>query len=314
MSNPNVPPAQSVWAMMPRLTALTAVLCLLVLAGCQGDRKVTIDPEPPKPESPAKPTATTDASKPGESPSSPAGAPTKSVANPESFKVKPGKDLGYASSKMSLVDLGKKTDAGIMGLQNGKAVVTMQYESAKGNLNGEIDIKVRDKSTYMVEYMLPKTEAARNRLIANGSRKMVYIDHKWAQPTPRDTSKPMEPQDIDAWIANNPAEIMSGLQDGAPVWSRLLGALQSDPNRTTTIEEQQVTVAKVTRPLYRVVSRRKDAEGEVLEIVIDGLRWLPLTVKATSHDEDKAPLHLFWTANWLFGGTFPDSDFTIPVK
>lgn len=309
MSNPNVPPALSVWQVMPRLTLSTVVLCAIALAGCQGDKKLTLDPEAPRPKNPAS--SGSPAEPTGES--APAAEP-KSVTNPEVFKVKPGKEIGYAPSKINLQDLGKKTDDGIHNLKNGKGVVVMQFEGPKGKLNGNIDIKVRDSSTYMVEYLLPKTEVTPNRLVADGKKKMVYEDRKWVSATPRDTSKPMTTAELDEFISRYPAEVMSGLVDGAPVWSRLLTALESDQGRATTVEEQKITVNKIERPIYRIVSRRKGAQDEELEIVIDGHRWLPLTVKASFHDENKAPVRIFWTANWLFGGTFPDSDFTIPVK
>ncbi|MBX3112749.1 MAG: hypothetical protein KF857_12165 [Fimbriimonadaceae bacterium] len=292
---------------MSRVTLSAVALALLALTGCQGNKELTPNPEPPKPSSNA--TNSTDPPKPANLP-----PVTGPVTNPDVFKVKPGKDLGYSPSKMGFADLGAKTDAGIQQLKNGKGVVVMEYESPKGKSHGNIDIFVRDKSTYKVEYLLPKTEGTPNRLAGDGKRNMVYEGYVWTKPTPRKTSGPMSRADVDAWIARFPAEIMSGLQDGAPVWRRLLDALSSDPGRTTTMEEQEVTVSKVKRPIFRIVSRKKGVEGDSLEIVIDGHRWLPLTVKASFHDENKAPVHMFWTTNWMFGGTFPDSDFVIPVK
>ncbi len=299
MTTLNLRTTLAVVQVMPRSTVL-AVLAVACLAGCNNPKLVMN----PKPE-PAK--ATT--------PPPPVGGTVNPPKGPtDEFKIQPGKDVGYGPSETKLTDIGSRTDAGILGLQNGKAIAKMVVETSRGTSNGTIDIKVRDAKTYVVGYLLPQTDATPNKLAADGKLKMVYEDRKWTPAKPTEASGPMTPAEIDSWLQKYPKEMFAGLIDGGHVWDRLLAGLQSDVSRTTTVEEQETKFKGVPRPIYRIVSRDKADPKEEMEIVIDGKRWLPLTVKANFKDDAGKPVHTFWTAEWAFGGQFDDKEFVIPAK
>ncbi|MBS1707393.1 MAG: hypothetical protein JSS65_01585 [Armatimonadetes bacterium] len=288
---------------MRSVICFSVAIVAVALTGCNNPKKLSNNPEPAKAPSPDVPAPLTKNDRPPEA-----------KVDPRDFVVKSGPEQGYGTSTMAPKSLGAKTDEGIAALHEANGVARVLFDGPRGKLNGESYIKVQDAKTFMVEYLLVQTDAAVNKIIADGHRKRVYENRKWEDPAPASGSGPMKPQEIDAWIARSAAEMFAGLRSGEPVWDRLLSGLNNDPGRTTIVEQQMTTVKSIKRPIYRVVSRKKDSKTDVLEIVIDGKRWLPLTVKANYIDTNGAEVHTFWTARWAFGAKFEDKDFLIADK
>ena len=248
MNNPNARAARSVVDMMPRCF-LAACALLVVLAGCQKNGELVMNPKPAEPVAP-KPTG-------------PETKPPEVVIPPEAFKIEPGTKSGYSPSKTALSAIGQSTDAGILGLRNGKAVAVMIFEGPRGKLNGNVDIKVRDDKTFMVGYLLPQTDATPNRILGDGHEKVINEGRELKAIQPSTASGAMTSAEIDKWIEFFPREMFADLQAKGDVWNRLLAGLQADPSnyhddrRAAGYDEKRQASDLPDRLQKEVVGRRE---------------------------------------------------------
>lgn len=226
--------------------------------------------------------------------------------------IKPVGSDGYQTAKMTPAELGRKVDEAFADLTNAWADADTILEVGGAQLAGKSNVKIKDAKTFNVEYYDPQTEATLNRVISNGTERVKFYRDSWTKlPTPG--SKPVTEADV---LAEWPTQFLSDMfrlySSDERVWSKLMSAIGAgEGGYKATVEEQKAKVLGKERTLYRLVADRA-TDGTQLEMIIDGVRFLPVTVRTAVKTKDGKTDSRLWTCSWKFGGTFDAKEFTVP--
>lgn len=208
--------------------------------------------------------------------------------------------------------LGQKIDDALASLTEAYADTSINYDVADvGKLQGKAQVRIRDRDTYMIEYITPETEASINRVVRNGEKSRELYDAEW-----RDVKAGKVPTS-DADFQNLPKTLLRDIhsvhRDGRGYWGPLIDGLQAGKGGyETTVEERNRDAIDKNRPFYRVYARREKGDTTTIEILVDGERHLPLTVRVVEKKADGTESKQMWNGNWAFGGEHEDSFFAVP--
>lgn len=301
-----------------RLVVLSGIAAIIV-AGCgsQGGKGyVPFQPKdgggtttPPN-ENPTKPSPTESNTPVGEVPGiNPKTGSADPLKIPKgTFDIKPAEN----SAKITPAVLGQKVDEAFAQLTNAWADADTVTEVGGAQLAGKSTIKVKDSKTFKVEFYDTETQATLNRVIANGTDRVQFYKEVWSKlPAPgagggsvADVTK--------EWPTEFLTDMFRFYSKDERVWGKVMAGLSSaQSGYTTKLEEKTVKVLGKDRKLYRLVAD-KPTDGTEVEIMVDGVRFLPVTVRSIVKSKDGKQDSRLWTCNWKFGGTFDSKEFVLP--
>ncbi len=210
---------------------------------------------------------------------------------------------GWRKSAIKPAELGKKVDQAMAGLKGvyGEASLYVKNKELEGN--NSANFKIKDKSTYSIQYQLPGTPTELNRLVADGKQKVLWEHGKWLPQQSEDPS-------ITAFQGSFPKKIFSPLTSNSPEWSRLLSDLAGGKSGyTSVIEEKQMSANGRTFNYIRIVAKK--GKEATIEARFDAKRLVPLTIRITQKDKNGFESQYQWQAKWSFDNQFPETDFQI---
>ena len=231
---------------------------------------------------------------------------------------------GWNSATDDMADLGARIDDALANLEVVLAEAVLTFEMAdesdpdqKDGMRFQPQIKIEDDRTFSITYVLPETKGSFNRLVGDGSRRSVRIDGKWSdlpEFAARRAPK-MARAEVVAWPMKFPEGMFSFFFRGQDAWGPLFQAWQDGvAGYSATVEKNMVRQGTVQRVHYRVVANTDEGNPTEVEVIIDPVRMLPLTIRAIQTGPGGGESRIFWTASWAFGGSHEPRDFLIPVS
>jgi len=222
---------------------------------------------------------------------------------------------GWKNTDLSSKEVGKKIDNAIANLKqlDGGGLLLLDIPEGKGE--ARTALKVVNPQKYMIQYNIVPTLAENHTLVADGEVKAESFKQVWTDPMPLDAKG--NAWDADTIVRRWPEEfqriMFMPLADKQPVWEKLMSGLQQGSDGFhSKIEKQDFTWKGQTKPYYRVVATRSRDKAE-MEIFIDGVAYVPLTIIVKREVEGK-PHKVQWQAQWKFGASWEDKWFVIPTK
>jgi hypothetical protein len=226
------------------------------------------------------------------------------------FKVPPKGQQGWKATKMTAAELGKRVDAAMKSLKNtGHRSLTLYTDASgkKGYFNGES--RIQDPKTYSVQYLvLDAKPPYPGEVRADGKRMAAQGPSGWLAPRPF-PAKPVTAyppaQVVATWPATFPRVMFSNLFLGSNLWTALTtGLAQGAGGYKTVVEERKMTKNGKSFLSYRILASRPAPAAEKygaseLELVIDGKRFLPVTIRSNYvPPKAKGLTKIQWTGEW----------------
>ena len=231
--------------------------------------------------------------------------------------------VGWNEATDDLAGLGARIDDALAGLEVVLAEAVLTFEMAeagkpdkKDGMRFQPQIKIQDDRTFSITFVLPETKGSYNRLVGDGSWRAVRIDGEWSE-LPKFSGRrapKMARAEVAAWPMTFPEGMFSFFFRGQDAWGPLFKAWQNGvAGYTATVEKNMVRKGTIQREHYRVLAKTDEGNPTEVEVIIDPVRMLPLTVRAIQTGPEGGESRIFWTASWAFGGTHAPRDFVIPV-
>lgn len=318
-------------------------LCLtaagLILAGCGGPKPVASNqnvPDSVKPDVPVEGSdpGTTD---PIKKPGVPTGPGTGTPKDPDVTKPNPPVNpptikvtvpdagtAGWRSTKITIEELGQNIGDAMKGLRNTKADTTVIARTSEGEGTYKGEIAVVDATKYKIDYVVNAVMPMTGTDVANGVNRVVRLGEKFSGSMP--AGKPLAIVNRPAaswaamWMDDFGRMSFQGLTDGKDAWAPVFkewktGAFGFQP----IVEERQMLYKNRMITNYRVRVERNAAMSKKLgpcslEVVIDGQRYLPVTIRVERKDTKGKAWMTQWSAHWMFQEEFPDSKFAMPTQ
>lgn len=231
------------------------------------------------------------------------------IATDSALQIKPsGKAPGYkpASKAASLKEIGQKVDGAIAKLPASMVDGRITFSTREGELMGRVEIMVQNASTFKVQYNMPKLKAESGAVVGDGRRIAEKQGTAWKLKSK--VGGAASQTDLQQWPLEFTSMMFAPLTDSKLVWGPLFDSWQK---RGAKVEERPQELNGKKKMLYRVILAEKDSQ---LEVVLDGDRMLPLTVRSDVPRKGGGRDRMMWTGQWAFGGSHQASDFLIPVK
>ncbi len=219
------------------------------------------------------------------------------------FAPNPKAAQGWKKSNLKPGELAKKVDQAMAGLKGvyGEASLYVKNKELEGN--NSANFKIKDRTTYSIQYQLPDNPTVLNRLIADGKKKAVWEQGKWL-------SQQSEDAGLSAFKSSFTKKIFLPLTVGSQEWTKVVSDLTSGKNGyQTVVEEKQMAAGGRTFHYIRIVAKK--GNESTLEARFDAKRFVPLTVRLTQKDKSGFESQYQWQAKWSFDNQFPASDFVI---
>lgn len=309
-----------------------ASLAAVALAGCNSPKTVvqndTKEPvvtgespgtTPSEPVAPNPETGTKhDPAKPNVKPTLPVNKPTMEIKVP---KTGTG---GWKPTKLTLDDIGAKVAAATRGLRNTKAdtIYLARTSQGEGTYRGEIAIV--DPKKFRIDYVVNSEMPMSGSDISDGTKRMVRLGEKFTPPMPAGKPLAIAQRPSASWAAmwtddfNRMA--FQGLTDGKDAWQPVFqewkkGMFGFKP----VVEERQMVHSGKMITNYRVRVERNAEMSKKLgpcafEIVLDGTRFLPVTIRVERKDLNGKVWMTQWSAHWKFREPIQESSFQMPTN
>ena len=236
--------------------------------------------------------------------------------NENAFEIKPGTEIGYEpTNKQVAANLGTKIDEALKKTEPVFLKARLYIETDEGYLTGFPKIKIQNKDKFNIEYNLASTKENLNRLAAdNGARVKIEDRSTTELPEMSEKSAPkMSAQEVENFAINMPRDAFRYYADGTMPWQGFIAGLM-DPKSgfKYEVQEQELAPGGVSRKYFRIVANSISGPKREIELVIDSLKYVPVTMRFNKELPNDKKLRVSWTGEWQYGGTFTDSDFKIP--
>lgn len=238
--------------------------------------------------------------------------------DPRRFEIKPagsGDWEGAVRVPGKVASLGDRVDEGLKSLEPSLCLVLLAVEDRGSSLEAAPQVKIQDSRTFSIEYLRPESRVETLRIVGDGDRRVLM---KGSEVTPLPafgpdkSGKAMGASEIDRFLREAPSEAFGWFRDGTPVWGRLARALQDRRNGfETTVEERVADPLGTKRTFYRLLAKSRSGPKRELEVVVDTLKNVPVTIRSLYTYPDGQTRRIHWTAEWNFGGRHGADDFRI---
>lgn len=218
-------------------------------------------------------------------------------------------------SKASLLTVGARMDAKARETKDSLCRAVFTYDDpVDGKLTGKPQIRIQDKDHFEVEYMLPETRQAYNRIKSDGTRTARLVDAGWTEVSRSGAAKrSMTEKEVLEWPRKFPLEMFSVLTEGADAWGPLFEAWSKGVGGYKAVfEEQTFKQGDSSASHYRVFAETKVGRPTTIEVIIDKQHLRPLTIKVNGTRADGKKYDMYWTGSWFAGGKYDEGAFDLP--
>ncbi|MEZ0327740.1 MAG: hypothetical protein ACAH95_17730 [Fimbriimonas sp.] len=231
------------------------------------------------------------------------------------------KDWKVAKTKAEgLAEVAESRLAKLQGV-SGEATTLVVLEGKRGMSIAKLAIK--DADEFYIEYpkarLQPRLTFEKEVLVGNGKEYATNAlsTTGWSPTSPVAKLRNEGAVDLQKWITEFPRMIFSSLQGGKPL-TNLLAEAKAKGFKVFA-EDRTVTARGRVVKQHRIFISRSPEEvkkkGKVeLEVVLDDLRMMPVTIRSSYQPLGKQPTNLQWSMRWNFAYAqkFNQNDFVIP--
>lgn len=213
--------------------------------------------------------------------------------------VKPGTD-GWSASTLTLADFAKRVDTAIGQLTDvaGGFEVELRNGELEGTQNGTF--LVSDASIYRVDYVDIAAPTTLRRITANGKSKKILAAKGWGQPVAATTvGAPVDARIVAELPRMFSRIVFESLTERRATWGPMISQLEKQGYQVT-LESKNIPTGGVNRPYLRLVASRKGKGANDFEVRLDGIRFVPLTIRMNGTDEKGRPITATWRGAWEF--------------
>lgn len=229
------------------------------------------------------------------------------------FDIKPGKEAGYTASANSKPPaLGDQIDTGMAKVSPTLILAQIEMDDGGAKTTARPMILLKDSKTFALEYVTPEAPQVMGRYVSNEGKAKMLREEKYRDPNVVPVKK-WDRRSLDAWLDDISLRMFDTYTTSQGSWSGVLKALSNPANGyKVTTEEKTASINNKSRHMYRIVAKSTSGPQSEVEIVIDGERYVPVTVRRIRTKADGTKLNIFWTGNWQFGGKFAPKSFQVP--
>jgi hypothetical protein len=218
---------------------------------------------------------------------------------------------------LTALEVAKKMDQAFAGLKNVwvQSVVSYNVPSV-GKLSGRAEAKIEDKDTFRIDYYLPETSGEMNRMVSDDGRSAYMRGGKWVGKKPTfSMAKTATDAGVKEWEEVFSERMFARFLTGQDGWSPIVDGWQKGKGGYK-LEMEQKTIKKTGKkdqPFYRLLATRGGADKAVVEVRVDALKYLPVSIRVIRTNKDGTEESMYWNSQWKTGGTFTKKDFPVPA-
>lgn len=299
------------------------LLAALVLAGCQQaprpklteedlkpngsgsaqtdspSGQIEPDPGAGEPNTPQEPGSA--ARKPEEAPApkTPPGMPPadRPIVRPP-VVVKPESD-GWKPVSFSQSEFTSRLDKAMTDLRDvaGSYEIELRNLELEGTQQGTFVI--HDSTLYAIEGLTIDKPTAPRRFQADGEKKSALGPTGWGKEIPVTALQAPPNVTANQLVNEFPLLVFSGVFNRRPLWDKLVTNLENE-GYTLHLETKDIAMQGRPRPFYRLVAKKEGSGLNTFEMRIDGIRWVPLTIRVLATGSGGKPITAEWRAQWSF--------------
>jgi len=230
----------------------------------------------------------------------------------KNLSIKSNLELGYSPTTTSASqNIGNLVDDAIV--KGGSTWVKSRIEmTIDGNMTSSTpETKYQDRSHYLIQYIDPDVPDEVGRVVKNGGAAVQLKGGKFVKANEKTPELKFGKSEVYSWFKKAPYRVFDGYRTGAGTMGALVTALKDKSlGFDTEVSEKTMTVNGKERKFYRIVST--DKSGFESEIVVDTLRNVPVTIRASVPSDSSENFKVLWTAQWQFDGQFDKKEFVHP--
>lgn len=217
----------------------------------------------------------------------------------------------WSPTSTDALEVAKQLDQSLYELRNAEARFSIVSEDSELSGQSTGTIKIGGSGQYRLEYF--RTNALNQLLlvVGNGRERRLLRNDGWGPITrvPTRWSKEASPI-LGQWNALFPRLAFRALTEAQPGYEPLVRELRQQ-GFEVKYEVSEFKINESYRPVGRIFATAPDRARHDIEIRLDGIRMVPLTIRM----ERKEPRReIIWTASWNFEQMFEPSVFSFPGK
>jgi hypothetical protein len=241
--------------------------------------------------------------------------------------IDPPKTGDWHATSLSALNLAKSMDNAFYHLEGGINVAQVNYILPSGKGACECGGKFPNDNKFSVKYPVIEGDPPHPQVIEVRGRdgEVVHFHpglgegrQAYSPVTPFTPGGSLDGPDVLAkWPLQMPSLAMSHFVTGKDVFVPLISAITAaNSGYTTTTEERTVKVGDLMVKDYRILASRKASpanhnEASLIELVVDGRKFVPVTMINHLTPAGKQPSVVEWGGKWK-GGMFNPKDFQFP--
>lgn len=305
----------------------SAAFAVLLIAGCSGGPKSTASATgetkgptlPSRADSSPVAPANPNLADPG-GPKNP--IPEMPKPDPEKFVIPETGSGGWKSASVDGMALAKKVGSALASLKSteGETVATIKTPVGNGQVRGKV--KVQSPQAYSIQYLVVDEMPALKEARSNGKLRAISTDqgafnNKKPAGTPLKSSVLSSRQLASNWHRDFPHLLFLGLTDKRDPWQPLLEELLSGRSGfETEVAERTLDFRGKKVSNFRVTAKRTAEMAKKLgpcemEMVFDGQRFLPVTIRVNFEDPKDGKYQIVWQTGWNFQKSFKPEEFAL---
>jgi len=232
----------------------------------------------------------------------------------------------WIKSKMSVTQLAQKVADATMRLQNTGAdlIVLVQTPEGQGYFAAPtIDFRVMGGKLYRVDYVVLHEIPFSCSTANDGQTRTVRLDDKIIK---MESSRKLQATGVKGsalmrlFETDFPRMMFQGLTDGVDAWKPILAGWAAGlDGYKVAVEERTMKHEGQTFVNYRIHAQRTGAAVKTLgqstfEVILDGKRFLPVTVRHVRVMPKGQTWAMMWTSSYRFRQNYTIADMTIGNK
>jgi hypothetical protein len=312
-------------------TLVPSALAALLLAGCgrpsdsvrQPEKKGGSEPVARNEMGASKDSGEPSGTSEGKTEAEPPKLPEPLKPDTKAFAVTPTGSGNWKKSAIAPSALAARVDKAFreMSKTEAEAVATIMTPTENGQVRNAI--KVQDYKTFSIQTLRLEKEPGIFEIRADGSKKSFTGRNGTFEPAKPIGSQSPETkltgrQMVEQWPRAFPRLAFLSLTEGKDSWGPYLKELASGRSGfTAEISERTIPFRGQMWTNYRVIAKRtKEAAKKLgpceVEIVLDGRRNLPVTIRSNFTDPNGGSWKVLWQTGWNFDQSFDAKDFRLP--